>query len=352
MTLIASGAISLGAVNTELGLSATAQISLNDAAVRSLFVVASGAIAFNSGYSKANWTPVTGNLSGASGTLGIHASQHASFSVSITGRGGYGGDNSWYDPGQAYIAPSGYVAAVAYAAGYYSNPGQDYIDPSGYVEGYYSNPGQDAIAPSGWIAGTPGYYSGGTWVVGTYTIDFTSNPSYAGLPAFCGTANTSASGYANAATQTIQEGMISGGNWYSISTTYRVSGAQYTAGTSGYYYYPGQAAIAPSGWVGAYYSNPGQAYIAPSGWVAAVAAANAYYTNSGQAYVAPSSGGGPYYITANNTTATVNGVTLTWPSGYGNVLGTSSAQAITAAGGQTLSFANPGGQTLSYSYSY
>ena len=44
MTLAASGAISLGAVNTELSLSATAQISLNDAAVRSLFVIAYGAI--------------------------------------------------------------------------------------------------------------------------------------------------------------------------------------------------------------------------------------------------------------------------------------------------------------------
>ena len=54
MTLPASGAISFGDVNTELGLSATAQISLNDAAVRGLFGIASGAIDMNTGHGKSN----------------------------------------------------------------------------------------------------------------------------------------------------------------------------------------------------------------------------------------------------------------------------------------------------------
>jgi len=52
MALPASGAISLSAVNTELRLSATATISLNDAAVRTLFNVASGAIGLGTGYGK------------------------------------------------------------------------------------------------------------------------------------------------------------------------------------------------------------------------------------------------------------------------------------------------------------
>jgi len=52
MTLPASGAISLNDVNVELGLSATAQISMNDAAVRGLFDVPSGAISMSDGYGK------------------------------------------------------------------------------------------------------------------------------------------------------------------------------------------------------------------------------------------------------------------------------------------------------------
>jgi len=54
MALPSSGAISLSDVNVELGLSATAQISLNDSAVRTLFGVASGAINMQNGYGKAN----------------------------------------------------------------------------------------------------------------------------------------------------------------------------------------------------------------------------------------------------------------------------------------------------------
>lgn len=59
MTLPASGSISLSQVNTELGLSSTASISLNDSAVRTLFAKSSGAIAMSDGYGKSNTFPFT-----------------------------------------------------------------------------------------------------------------------------------------------------------------------------------------------------------------------------------------------------------------------------------------------------
>jgi hypothetical protein len=58
MTLPASGAITLNNVNVELGLSGTAAITMNDTAVRTLFGVASGAIAMSDGYGKSNRVPI------------------------------------------------------------------------------------------------------------------------------------------------------------------------------------------------------------------------------------------------------------------------------------------------------
>ncbi len=56
MALPSSGAISLNAVNVEIGNSATATISMNDADVRTLFDVSSGTISMSNGHGKAWWT--------------------------------------------------------------------------------------------------------------------------------------------------------------------------------------------------------------------------------------------------------------------------------------------------------
>ena len=57
MALPASGQISLNDVNVELENSGTAQISMNDAAVRALFEISSGEIEMSDGYGKAAFTP-------------------------------------------------------------------------------------------------------------------------------------------------------------------------------------------------------------------------------------------------------------------------------------------------------
>ena len=66
MALPGSGQITLNQVNVELGLSGTAQIGMNDAAVRALFGIASGEIEMSDGYGKSSETLLTsaGNVNG------------------------------------------------------------------------------------------------------------------------------------------------------------------------------------------------------------------------------------------------------------------------------------------------
>jgi len=84
MTLPASGSISLSQVNYELGLSTTAYSTMDDAAVRSLFGVASGAISMSSGYGKSTVKVIssTANVPGG-------GAQIISFCLSRDGRKAY-----------------------------------------------------------------------------------------------------------------------------------------------------------------------------------------------------------------------------------------------------------------------
>ena len=80
MTLPASGAISLFAVNDELGLSHSAQIGLLCTNVRTLFGVASGAVGLQTGYGKSN-TSVPGAPTGVSASATSCSAISVSFSA-------------------------------------------------------------------------------------------------------------------------------------------------------------------------------------------------------------------------------------------------------------------------------
>ena len=80
MTLPASGAISLFAVNDELGLSHSAQIGLLCTNVRTLFGTASGAVGLQTGYGKSN-TSVPGAPTGVSASATSCSAISVSFSA-------------------------------------------------------------------------------------------------------------------------------------------------------------------------------------------------------------------------------------------------------------------------------
>ena len=102
MTLPASGAISLNNVNVELGLSGTTSINMNQATVRTLFAVASGAISMSDGYGKSNtfsFTISSGQTNANLRTLALNAGwPGASKVIATIGSGIYISSNSTGTP--------------------------------------------------------------------------------------------------------------------------------------------------------------------------------------------------------------------------------------------------------------
>lgn len=132
MALQSSGAISLGDVNIELGNSSTAQISLNDAAVRSLFGVATGTISLSDGYGASSGVP----------RLFIGATPLVSAYSGFNDASGQGHYTQLSNPYLAPLAPQmnqyqkGDIATYAQGAGGIISDGQEYTGPNGYNTRY------------------------------------------------------------------------------------------------------------------------------------------------------------------------------------------------------------------------
>jgi len=115
MTLPASGVISFGDINTELGLSATATLGLGDAAPRHLAGVASGAISTSDFYSKTFYA-------------------RASTSAEIASDGSYSNPTNAYDQDTAITEDTSTYATVSKPpSGTY--PGTETVRFSGFGSG-------------------------------------------------------------------------------------------------------------------------------------------------------------------------------------------------------------------------
>ena len=225
--------------------------------------------------------------------------------VTITGKGGTG--TQTLNPGRAAVP------------GYYSNPGQPYIAPSGYnpgqpyIEPYYSNPGQSYIAPSGYNPGQP-------YIAPTYSTSTNLNPhgrqivegdtDYMSWPTCRTTPGSTGPTDVTVLDWTPDSSYPGPANY--ISWNCPVTTSTMTS--------PGQPYIEP------YYSNPGQSYIAPSGYNPGQPYIAPYYSYSGQSYIAPSGwvaevpAIAPYYESAygSTTSVTVNGQSYTYTGGFGS----------------------------------
>jgi len=154
MALPASGAISLSAVNTELGLSSTAAIGMNDSAVRTLFGKASGAIALGDGYGKSNTIPFTGfntistfNGSTTTSTFMYGAASNSSGRLVAVGyRSNAGNTNSlpvfsYSDNGSTWTTPA--VMGSASSGFYYMYDVACSSSGKYIAVGYYTTTGSD-----------------------------------------------------------------------------------------------------------------------------------------------------------------------------------------------------------------
>ena len=115
MTLPVSGSsISLNQVNVELGLSGTTSINMNQATVRTLFAIASGAIAMSNGFGKSNAPVVTSIAIAGTDNYNYNTMATAAWTVTITYSYGPSSTNCTLLTWQQYTAAGIYIDPAIY----------------------------------------------------------------------------------------------------------------------------------------------------------------------------------------------------------------------------------------------
>ena len=164
MTLPSSGAISLSNVNTEIGYSATATISMNDAAIRGLAAVASGAISMSNFYGKSNirYLIITSNTTNYNIKTAVGASYLAGHShVQVTINSGIR-IGSTSTSAYAMDTGTGWVAGDSIS-----------IINNGYIEG------MGGTGAGGGITNAPGNATaGGPGLIAQFAVSITNAAGY------------------------------------------------------------------------------------------------------------------------------------------------------------------------------